>query len=493
MFVVAVALELEDAVDEMLEDARPGDGAVLRDVADEDGCDAGLFRDAQKPSRGLAHLCDRAGSGAERGCVERLDGVDDADVGSQRLERRAHDVQIRLGEDLDRLGAAEPRCAKRDLRGRLLARHEERAAPAAGYRSERTEQERRLPDPRFAADEDERGGNETAAENPIQLGYTGGDALGLVDRDIADRDRLRRTRRRRVRRRPVELLDEGAEGAAAGAASEPATGRGAAIGAGELDGDLCHGNASLGTRSDAVRHESARSRLQDRPGCIRVPLRPPQTTTKGRAAMERFNALGRGAQLMLVGAVLLFIDLFLPWQDFDVGGLADELGVDATFSGWRGIGFIVGLLTIVVLAWLIVRLASVNIPLPVSTAMTGALLGTLILVFTIIKLLTILGDEATLWAWVGVALAVLIAVGAFMTVQEAGGVETLKSEASSYGGSGSTEASVPAAPVATAPAAAAPPVVEAQPAHDHGESAADEATEAASDAIDDEPSTGRES
>ena len=39
----------------------------------------------------------------------------------------------------------------------------------------------------------------------------------------------------------------------------------------------------------------------------------------------------------------------LPWQDFDVGGLADELGVDATFSGWRGIGFIVGILTIIVL------------------------------------------------------------------------------------------------------------------------------------------------
>ena len=58
--------------------------------------------------------------------------------------------------------------------------------------------------------------------------------------------------------------------------------------------------------------------------------------------MERFNALGRGAQLMLVGAVLLLIDLFLPWQDFDVGGLADELGVDATFSGWRGIGIVLG-------------------------------------------------------------------------------------------------------------------------------------------------------
>ena len=213
--------------------------------------------------------------------------------------------------------------------------------------------------------------------------------------------------------------------------------------------------------------------------------------------MERFNALGRGAQLMLIGAVLLLIDLFLPWQDFDVGGLADELGVDATFSGWRGIGFIVGLLTIVVLAWLIVRLASVNIPLPVSTAMTGALLGTLILVFTIIKLLTILGDEATLWAWIGVALAVVIAVGAFMTVQEAGGVDTLKNEASSYGGSGGSAAAASAAPVATAPAATAPetaapaPVVEAPTAHDHDESAADEA-EAASDATGDEPSTQRE-
>ena len=165
---------------------------------------------------------------------------------------------------------------------------------------------------------------------------------------------------------------------------------------------------------------------------------------------------------MLIGAVLLFIDLFLPWQDFDVGGLADELGVDASFSGWRGIGFIVGILTIIVLAWLIVRLAAVDIPLPVSTAMTGALLGTLTLIFTVIKLLTILGDEATIWAWVGVALAVLIAVGAFMTVQEAGGVDTLRQEASSLGGT-STSGGAAAAPTSTPPPPA-PPVETSPPA-----------------------------
>ena len=77
--------------------------------------------------------------------------------------------------------------------------------------------------------------------------------------------------------------------------------------------------------------------------------------------MDRFNELGRGAQIMLVGAVLLLIDLFLPWQDFDIGGIADELGVDASFSGWRGFaGVVLGLLTIILLAWLIVRLASLG-------------------------------------------------------------------------------------------------------------------------------------
>jgi hypothetical protein len=205
--------------------------------------------------------------------------------------------------------------------------------------------------------------------------------------------------------------------------------------------------------------------------------------------MERFNALGRGAQLMLIGGVLLFIDLFLPWQDFDVGGLADELGVDATFNGWRGIGFIVGLLTIVLLAWLIVRIASVNIPLPVSTAMTGALLGTLILIFAVIKLLTILGDEATIWAWVGVALAVLIAVGAFMTVQEAGGVDTLRQEASSLGSSG--DAGTTASTAAAAPPPA-PPVDTSPPAQAAPEPPASSAPETPEAPSGDEPSTQRE-
>ena len=182
--------------------------------------------------------------------------------------------------------------------------------------------------------------------------------------------------------------------------------------------------------------------------------------------MDRFNALGRGAQMMLVGGVLLLIDLFLPWEDFEV----------ISFSGWRGFaGVVLGLLTIVLIAWLVVRLASVNVPLPVSTAMTGALLGTLILIFAIIKILTVLGD-ATIWAWLGLALAVVIAVGAFQVVQEAGGVEQLKSEIPSMPAAAPQEPSAtqppppppPATPAAPSQETAPPPPAEAPPTSEPG-------------------------
>jgi hypothetical protein len=204
--------------------------------------------------------------------------------------------------------------------------------------------------------------------------------------------------------------------------------------------------------------------------------------------MERFNALGRGAQLMLIGGVLLFIDMFFAWQKVDLGPLGDY-----TRKGWYGAaGVILGILTIILLAWLIVRLASVNIPLPVSTAMSAAVIGVLILIFAIIKLLSILGDAQTFWAWLGVAFAIVIAVGSFMAVQEAGGVDTLRTEASGLQSSVST--STATAPAATQPAAPAAPPAPApeEPSAPPPGPAASEATDAASGATSDEPSTERD-
>jgi hypothetical protein len=204
--------------------------------------------------------------------------------------------------------------------------------------------------------------------------------------------------------------------------------------------------------------------------------------------MERINALGRGAQLMLIGAVLLFIDMLFAWQSVD---LPEPFG-DYTRKGWYGAaGIILGLLVIVLLAWLIVRIASVNIPLPVSTAMTAALIGTLILIFAIIKFISILGDEQTIWAWLGLVLAVVIAVGAFQTVQEAGGVDNLRAEAStlSVGTGGAAESAAPeaAAPPPAAPEPMTPMPEAAEAAPEPAPEAMDAASEAAEEASDEPP------
>jgi len=199
--------------------------------------------------------------------------------------------------------------------------------------------------------------------------------------------------------------------------------------------------------------------------------------------MERFNALGRGAQLMLIGGVLLFIDMLFAWQKVDLGPLGDY-----TRKGWYGAaGVILGILTIILLAWLIVRLASVNIPLPVSTAMSAAVIGVLILIFAIIKLLSILGDAQTFWAWLGLAFAIVIAVGSFMAVQEAGGVDTLRTEAGGLQSSmSSSTAAAPAASQPAAPPPAAPPPAAEPPA------AEPPAAEPPPEAPADDPSAPRE-
>src|SRR5581483_1836101 len=254
MRVVAVALELEHAVDEVLEHAWAGDRAVLRHVADEDRRDTVLLRDAQEPRGGLAHLRDGARRRSELGGVERLHGVDHAHLGALALERLADGVELGLGEDLDVRGAAEPLGAELDLRDGLLARDQERSACRAD-RAERGQKQRRLADAGLAADEDERRGHEPAAEHAVELGDAGRDAGGFLDPDVDETEE--RLRRRLCRADLAEhLLDERAERAAAWALAEPPPGRVAALRARELNRRLGH-EASLWTRPDAMVTASA--------------------------------------------------------------------------------------------------------------------------------------------------------------------------------------------------------------------------------------------
>ena len=74
---VAVALEVEHHVDEVLEHPRAGDRAVLGDVADHDRGDvAGLGHPDQR-GRDLLDLGDAAGHAVDVGGADGLHGVDD--------------------------------------------------------------------------------------------------------------------------------------------------------------------------------------------------------------------------------------------------------------------------------------------------------------------------------------------------------------------------------------------------------------------------------
>jgi hypothetical protein len=183
--------------------------------------------------------------------------------------------------------------------------------------------------------------------------------------------------------------------------------------------------------------------------------------------MDRFNALGRGMQVMLVAGVLLLIDTFFHWQSVDLGVI--EVGRNAWHGFW---GVLLGLLTIVLILWLVARLAAVDIPLPISPTLTAAGLGVLIFLFALLKVLT--DDYRGTWAWVGLILAAVILAGAWLQVQSSGGMDALKGElpsrpASSSGASSTAAAPPPtpasgpsdtAAPAPPPPETAAPPMGE---------------------------------
>lgn len=168
--------------------------------------------------------------------------------------------------------------------------------------------------------------------------------------------------------------------------------------------------------------------------------------------MERLKGLPRGAQLMLVGGVLLLIVTFFAWQEVELLDIAV-----ASANAWHGFwGWLLGLLTIALLLWFAVNIGEIELRLPTSDATTGVVLAGLIFVAALLKNLT--DDYSTFWSYLGVVLAAVIAIGAWMQLQEAGGVETLKGDAAGLrGGPGAAATTAPPAPDPAPPAPAPAP------------------------------------
>jgi len=224
---LTLAFEGEDAVNEVLEDARAGERPLLGHVPDEQNRDALPLGDRDDPCRNLAHLTDRPGAARQLAGIERLHGVDHADLRALALERGEDAVEVGLGDCGHGEGAnRQARGAQPDLRCRLLPGNVEGAPSGCREVAKRHVRERRLPDPRCAADEHDRAGNEAAAEHAVELTDPGQQARQLRGLDLGQRDRRQRRCRSSSdapqRRGGSGFLDERVPFAAAGAASVPA-------------------------------------------------------------------------------------------------------------------------------------------------------------------------------------------------------------------------------------------------------------------------------
>jgi len=134
--------------------------------------------------------------------------------------------------------------------------------------------------------------------------------------------------------------------------------------------------------------------------------------------MPNLADLSLATKVLLGAAVLMFIDLLLSWQKVCVSapGIPEQC---ASRSGWAGWGTLVGLLVIALIVWEGITLAGIasNLNLPVAASIVSAALAAGILLFTVIKFLA--DNEARSWpAWVGLILAIAIAVGGWLKYKE---------------------------------------------------------------------------
>jgi hypothetical protein len=124
------------------------------------------------------------------------------------------------------------------------------------------------------------------------------------------------------------------------------------------------------------------------------------------------------SKIILVAAILLFIDLFFPWQGVDLGEFGEAFGVSGNVSGFNGLGILVAILCIAVIAWEIMLMAGANINMgTTSPILVSAILAGVTAAFTVIAFLTKL--SAIKWgAFVGLILALVLGYGAYMRYTE---------------------------------------------------------------------------
>jgi hypothetical protein len=125
--------------------------------------------------------------------------------------------------------------------------------------------------------------------------------------------------------------------------------------------------------------------------------------------------------ILLVGGVLLLIDSFLAWNKWTDSGVTVQ-----SQNAWLGVGVLMGILTIALVAWEVLLLLEVKLGgLLDKTAVISAGLAALVALFAVIRSLgkvKIAFGAVTLdraWpATAGIILAAVLALGAVIRLTE---------------------------------------------------------------------------
>ena len=183
--------------------------------------------------------------------------------------------------------------------------------------------------------------------------------------------------------------------------------------------------------------------------------------------MDKLSELSHGAKIVLGSAIAFFIVSLFNW--FKVG----DTGVGTM---WNGVGILAGLLVIALIVWQGIRLANIELEIGVGPAMVTTALAVLLLIFTFIRFISKPGGslassvvDRTFWAWIGLILAIVIVVGAWMNMQATG--ESVQAMMDRFGSKEATtappaETTPPAATTSTPPPpppAAPPPEQTSEP------------------------------
>ena len=134
--------------------------------------------------------------------------------------------------------------------------------------------------------------------------------------------------------------------------------------------------------------------------------------------MDKLAEINHGAKVVLGSSILLLIFSFFDWFQVD--------GTSYGVSMWHGVGVVAGLLLIALIAWQAVRLANINFEVGVGPAMVTAVLSILVLVFVFIRWIAkpdaggIVDVDWTIWAWLGLILAIAMVAGAWANMKLTG-------------------------------------------------------------------------